>query len=242
MAGYSIFIPRARGNPDKRLGELGLRGLSDIAPSVTDWPNGPDGAGICVSWIPPASGPEQRPPLQYQPDRQRWESAKKCGERPAGAFWIGIEQDRPPRPDDLAREKRFAGSDIVLEDGNSWRVAAVEQLPHLLGIDAAGDVVETVRADYREFYEAANQVFTWLANDAIPHADGFDFCCRALAVNYRLNRDVIDFLGLLSTEQLGPIAMAAVQFEAILESIAESQKKTDERHSDTSSTSDGVAD
>jgi hypothetical protein len=40
----------------------------------------------------------------------------------AGAYWVGVDRERPVRPEDIERAEPFAGHLVPLDDGQIWTV------------------------------------------------------------------------------------------------------------------------
>lgn len=144
-------------------------------------------------------------------------------------FWLGKPKQGLITPAELGRPKQHPGTEITLADGQAWLIPLARQLPHVIGLDDDGRLVGQVVAQYREFWDVAWRSLHWFVPDeagrcAIDFESGFDLVVRALAVNYRVNRDVAAFLGLVSSDLFWPVARAVVEFDQISEVLA--QKKT----------------
>ena len=154
------------------------------------------------------------------------------GRAPSPArFWLGRPREDRLTPADLARPKLQLGADVVLADGHVWHVPIARQLPQLLGLNDAGEWTGVVVPQYRAFYDAAWAALDWLAPDEtgvcrVDAQQGADFAAAALSINYRINRDVASFLGLLTSESIFEVSRAVIEFDAIVAAGAAAQKKT----------------
>lgn len=231
MAGFLIYIPGARGAAPEHLAKVGLADLAgDAAPACKDvLERGPDGGRGVVCWWDDPAHPDRTPRGGVFLDAQRWAPAKAFPEKSlaAGRFWLGCEKKEKPRPADLERRQLQPGADVRLADGQLWHVPIAWQLPQLLGLADDGRVASRPVAKYRGFWDAAWRAMDWFRPNSagkcsIDFEPGYDFCCQALSINYRVNRDVADFLGLIDTDALFAIPKAVVE----LEMLVEAEKKT----------------
>lgn len=198
---YQIFIPGVETpNPD----HLDAVGLGDLraGASFSHCGEGPGGlSGQLVSW---GFGAE------YDAG-WRWQPIKQCGELPAGRFWIGVDPEQPPTPDDLRRPDFVYGTDVELADGQKWMIPAARQLPTIWTLrESDGAPIKKTRAKYSGYFERARELFakfeslynadehrTPLKNQELVLGGEWDLACEALAMNYRVNPVVVDFLELL---------------------------------------------
>jgi hypothetical protein len=223
MPSLLIYLP---GRPSAQAADLAAVGLGDLldaaAVSAFTVDRGPDGGGGSVAYWG-----DEMPSL----DDYTFEPAK--GRKEGAPCWLGKPKEGKLGPADLARKKQQLGADVLLADGQAWCVPIARQLPLLLGLDDSGAWTGVVAPQYRAFYEAAWSALEWLAPGAdnlrrVDAQAGADFAASALSINYRVNRDVIALLGLLTTELIFEIAEAAVEFAAIVDA---QQKKTAEASS-----------
>lgn len=212
--------------------------------------NGPDGTfGMLATWRETEKVKHgAAPPLSLSPD---WEWKPVCAnadlELPEKRYWFGIHREHKPTPDDLAvfRGQCFPGGEILLDDGQRWVIPSVTKLPSQIGLNSEGRVEKRVAEQHKWYvgkaWEIAKPVFEtiddqeWL--DALSDSeiaaseqtvtveltDIWEFAVHALALNYRVNQEVVDFLGLLSGTTLLAIVMAAIDFPDI--SRVRNQKK-----------------
>lgn len=224
MAGLLIYIPGRHGQNPEMLRDVGLGALltsDDSGPSFAAViNNGPDGgAGALAFWDALSQDRVPRPTINKE--SQVWQAAKPCGDLQAGRFWLGYEKSRPPTPECLSRRHQHPGEAVTLNDGNEWLIPVARQLPRVLGLDESGNVGSRVDDSYREFFEQAYAIFdlfdlTGDGNATLPHKDGYEFASLALSINYRVNRDVCDFLGLIGTKSLFDIPKVVCELEKLL--------------------------
>lgn len=225
MAGFLIYLPGERGSHPDVLRKVGLGELlapDDAGPMFFDViAGGPDGStGKGVLWE--HDDASRRPARTINLETQEWHPAKACGDLPAGRFWLGRERSRPVRPEDLERKVMHPGADVILEDRQAWHVPIARQLPRVLGLTDDGQVGGRVKDAYRDFYHAAWSIFdlfglTPEGMAIVPEREGYEFCAQALSINYRVNRDVCDFLGLIGTAALVAIPKAVIEMEELIE-------------------------
>ncbi len=211
------------------LAELGLTGHC-IAACPCDGPDvaaGGTGRGSFVWW--PARGVT---PLPEGVLAWEWSPAKPDPDRnlPAGRFWLGRDPVSPAVPADVARRHPFAGADVLLDDGQLWHVPIARALPHKLTLDEEGRRVRKVQKHYARYFDLALQFHEAICSIGSPMrrdlhvADALVLAELGLALNYRVNRDVIDWLELLADEDtLFRVACAAIELG---DWIALDQKKT----------------
>lgn len=227
-----IYIPRVRAITPELLQQLGLAELGGGYARFDVLSSGPDGgAGQCIYWH--VRG-RPLPNLNTYPDWE-WTPAVPDPDRDlaAGRYWMGRVAEQPIEPADLVRPRPFAGVPAALDDGQLWTVPVARQLPHRLRLDPeTGQHTRHVREEYRAYFDLAMQFWRALVNIGSPirkelHvSDAWSLACMGLALNYRLNRDLIDWLQLCTTDTaLFGVACAAIELEAWVH-LAEDQKKT----------------
>jgi hypothetical protein len=224
VASYLIYIPRAEIADAATLREAGLGEIvRDGQPVSRPIEKGPDGGpGAICYWPSPEWAQE------YDPDRQRWEAAKPDAERklPAGRCWFGVDRQYPPRPSEIARTRRvqIKAVPVRLSDGNEWLVPRARNLPSRVKIDEADGFLRENEAAMPEHVAAAQRIVGWLTADSgdpeIPILDGWQIAVRFLGINYRLERNLVAFLGLLEEEAIRDVCCAIADFESIRQEIA----------------------
>ncbi len=249
MAGYALYLPGVKGSDPNHLRRVGLDGLllegSPEFAEITE--HGPDGkmgmmAAFCKGDI--ATDPP------FTPKAYVWQPAKACKRRelPEGRFFFGTVRDKPVAPRDILRKGVLTGLGkyVDLRDGNAWHIPEAVNLPHVHGLNGDGEFERQVSEQYREFWEisksyavtfceAIDQLEALKSSNPknlnpelvieFPLAEGWEYCCKALAINYRLTPELIDMLGLLDDVGARNIIKVTVGLWIILE--VRDQKKTD---------------
>jgi hypothetical protein len=238
MAGYLIYIPKITGSSPNHLVDVGLGSLLDKQnlPGVPGvglegadvLGHGPDkGRGVVFRWFD-AKHPERAPELGMFPERQEWTPAKPTDGLEAGRFWIGIEKDRPPTPEDLQRPEMYGGLPVKLA-GHDWIVPVARALPHEYGLDESGRPCRKVAREYQAFYDRAVKNFEryqeFLSGaDAIIEG-GFHFAVEALGMNYRVDQNIADVLRLFRSDE-DLLWTVGATFELSQFMAIDAQKKT----------------
>jgi hypothetical protein len=131
-------------------------------------------------------------------------------------------------PADLARNRQLPGLPVKLQDGQEWLIPIAKQLPHKIELDADGEPVRRILGRYAAFYAEAGKYYDLLrgyrSGEPLTIAGAFAFAVEALALNYRINRDVADFLELFTEENI--LWTIGATFElSELDAIAAQKKK-----------------
>lgn len=228
MAHYQVFIPDAR--PDwSELARVGLGGLAeDARPDALFVEHGPDDKpGAIFAWhVVSLTNPDAVPArFGYEPRLQEWTPLR------AGAFYFGQEPARPITPTCIARVKTYPGLPAMLGDGQEWEIPKTELLPKVWGVDDDGEFSLRIAPKFREYCALSERVFCNFYEQSQDPAAGdivlpeaFEYCCRALALNYRLTKDVISWLGLIDDGNFVNILMASIEMPLILK-VEEALKK-----------------
>jgi hypothetical protein len=239
---YQIYIPNVTGPLVDHLVAAGLGDILDPnnPPAGTLAPQGPDGAsGMVFYWSPPP-----RPP-GYRPEQQVWTACKARKDLHAGRVWLGRSGGqksevgdqksdlRPPisdlDPASIARRTQLPGIPVRLADGQEWLVPTALRLPKRWTLGDDGEGKPAVQDRYRAFYSRCETMFNWFRNYSPGEHDvtipgGFSLAVEALSLNYRLNADLIDWLGLFTDAALVAVLGATFEWETLKE--IEHQKKT----------------
>jgi hypothetical protein len=182
--------------------------------------NGPDGGGGIIF----AGGiyHDRTNRVGVYHDQQTWQKI------PGGNLWLGWYRDELPGPTDLARSKMVAGREVLLGDGNQWTVPVAiafvdgsdgllhrqNMLPAKMAIgDDGAWTVGDVVPNYAALYEVAKS--WWDRDDGVTIADATNWCCTALATNYRISAVEASVLGLFDTETYKQILDVVIDFETL---------------------------
>ena len=223
MSSYLIYIPGERNQtsePLKRVG-LGPALYRQFAPdALLVHKDGPDGGGGMLYAWRDVTKVDAGPPLCLG-DCQ-WTPAKAYDDLEAGRFWMGRDPRRPVSPAGLLKRKHFGGVPVRMDDGQSWQVPIARQLPHKFGV--AG---REVKAEFAAFYARAEHYYNEVLNVrqglGLELEGVYPFACQALALNYRVNEDIVDWLGLLSDDNM--LFAVGATFELVDIRTVEAQKK-----------------
>jgi hypothetical protein len=248
MAHYLLFFPGANEPDDNLIGSVGLGSLMNSG-LPTHWhrvlAGGPGGSdGMICTWM---RGNRSTDPDPGQHKNFEWTPALEDRSRglSANRFWFGIDPSNRPTPACLALPRRFPGHDVACADGNQWHIPAAVKLPHCHGMNESGEWERKIAARYKQFYDRSiaygiaiynevdavealkmvnpdiadnEHVATINLNDADVH------CCQALAINYRITPEIVDFLGLLDDSVMIGIISSTMDLPEIREVL--SQKKS----------------
>lgn len=144
------------------------------------------------------------------------------------SFWVAIE-DLPPRPQDLEREVGLSGYELVLGDGNTWRVPLIHRwnedrsehepnLPTSMGM-IGGKVRTRIRPEYQAIDVIASRLFTsFVAEETASLEQAMADAVALLAVNYRIGIEEASLLGLFTGELLVDVLATAIDLPKLRES------------------------
>lgn len=213
-----------------RLRELGIAGpFGDVRPgefrAVELRTTGPGNLGglLLEAFSPGRAGGR----FGYYPDSQTWTEA-------GPGVWIGIDRLSPVTPADLVRRETVPGDVVRLTDGNGWQIPKVRtarggtELPFAMWRDATGRLRQHVRANYRELWNWAAEVWGLLYNDGAVVWDlgeMLDYTTAVLAINYRFDVNVQRVVGLIDSTNWKTIVAASVDYYTLFELFDDSKKK-----------------
>ena len=123
MNSYLLFLPNAK----NRATALQEASLSSVA-GGEKWFESPstpsDEPGLFCAWGDPKN-PANDVALVYDPSRQTWKRG------PGGKWWLGIQNDRRPGPNDLRRANQIGGKLVT----HGIRFATGSDVAKLKGAD-----------------------------------------------------------------------------------------------------------
>lgn len=223
MGQIIYYMPGIITTSKEKVQEAGLGyALGREGPSYSTMAPGPDG-GRGVVFVLKGS--------LHVPEDTKWE--KYPGRED---LWMGYDPANRPGPEDLAREKQFAGHLVELSDGKSYLVPVARAvdgstpLPRKLTREGKNWIVGDVEEIYREYFAQAcrvwDQVYAVADKDdkqgeetAITIEDGSDVAAMALGLNYRLGPEEMSLLGLFNTENMANVLKAVVDWPGFEEMI-----------------------
>jgi hypothetical protein len=214
---FQLFIPGATGQDPRLLEEVGLADFvagAEFMPSAKG--PAPEGRpGVLVAWRRPGSAM-----IGYHPDKQTWFPAVARDGLEAGRFWVGLWNDSPVTPQDLARPYPQPGSRVQLGDGNEWLLPAAKELDATLKLADDGtwkfEVQRRFHAFYLEYLKWFHFFGTCGEGDEYAFADAADFVMAGLRINYRLVPELASQLELFSksTVNTGLLSILGVSLQA----------------------------
>jgi hypothetical protein len=182
--------------------------------------------------------PEGRPGIEsFDLTRQEWTEFS--------GYWVGVDKDNPPGPDDLVRPDIHLGNSALLSDGNQWMIPLVEFLPHRHGVNHSnGEHVRRIHRDYKSYATEIDR----LAEEILPQVNGIEklvesgtdvdplrvevtiseawlFCVQALSMNYRLSEAVIDVLDLVGDGEMLRIILTAMELDQHIGEVVKKKKR-----------------
>lgn len=219
MSHYLVYVPRehceAAQQLDATRSPLEHVGLADhvagaFSLAVAD---GPDNKGGTLFAWQPNNGAVR---LHYRADEQDWIPAVPRYDQPAERYWLGFWRDSPVTPRDILRPRTTPGTELAIGE-HSWRIPSAEMLPAVAAFMPDGEWATEVEPAYREYWSAVESLrLTLLAGrEEMELAEMFEFCLQALSVNYRLAREVLGHLQVLSTESAPRILRTAIGLTAV---------------------------
>jgi hypothetical protein len=237
MAGYLIYVPEVKIIDAGVLRRVGLDDLAhDRMPSSCELrTEGPDGGRGAIAFWHHEHDARANPVPVYDPPSQHWRAAKPDAERmlPDKRFWLGMEAKRPPYPTDLARSRMVRGREVILGDGNPWLVPIYRALPSRVLISDEGFLENPIDPRFASYEQDAEQIYRWLVpkegEPGFPRIAGWEIAVQFLAMNYRVNQAVVDWLGLFDDSSLKDTLGAVIEFDAILDMIREQLAATAEK-------------
>lgn len=244
---YYLYFPGTIGISNEPLVRCGLADLArDQSPAWFELDRGPDGKrGAACTWV---RGNADDPPLALLPS-QAWTPCRpvcqETGDRrqgteveiPRGAYWVGIDRERPPRPAELERREFYCGHPVALGDGKAWMIPTARRLPHTHGLGEDGSYSRRIHERFANFWarseEYGRELLTVLRQALLlaerPNArptdtltadfdmaQTFAFAVEALAINYRVNAEIVTRLGLLDDAGLLDVVKAVVDLPTLI--------------------------
>jgi len=235
MAGFLYFIPNATAVNESAVRSLALAGLDPKHYRQGQVDDGPGGtSGVMLN----QSADEIR--IGYRPDAQTWYPHRTADDGPVD-YWLGMENDRRPGPDDLARDTIIPGYGVQLADGAEWHCPIAryhgidippDTLPQSYGLDDAGRPAKVVVGRYAALWDMATEAWKKVvaemqrANDQadpdgepvavqLTFDDMFGIAVDALAANYMIGEMEVRALGILTTANTALVIRALVDLNSL---------------------------
>jgi hypothetical protein len=225
---YVLYIPDGLGyQAHDLLASAGLAALYDRAVDVlvSDVEDGPDktpesgGRGKLVRWHDKQHDDRNATPAIA--DKQ-WVKSE-----PDGRFWLGWHADHPPQPVDLQRnaalndDPSLSSFPVVLNDGRRWWVPVARDLPKCYVQDPlTGQQMLAPQTPFRKFWDATlamGQAWKDCETFDVELPGLFDYAVDALALNYRLCREIVLLLRLFAANDPIDVLSAAVEKSSFFE-------------------------
>ncbi len=233
-----------------RLGKYDLADvIGDVAPDgftrmdfTGKGPGNASGAMLIVN-----SQGKTPPHAGYYPEFQQWTKVRIDPE-----LWIGIDNEYPPVPADLARPNQVEGHLVTLADGHGWQVPVIRncigdtKLPCDMYRGPDGEMQGGIKPAFQGLWEDTRPVWDMLfGGDDKPEDDGdglsnannpqtmpfgeiLDLCVRFLGVNYRFGHAEQAVLRPIdSMHATWQSIFVAVVDGPFLEAVMAAQKKRD---------------
>ena len=211
--------------------------------SITNVVNGPEGqAGVAVAATPTTCEPFH--PTNYQPQRQTW--------RNVGTHWIGWDNESPPTPEGLARDRITPGYEVVLADERAWVAPVIRPylsdqktfdctLSMVWGMDDKGQTALRIASRHRRLWDATQQLIGYyLSQQSLTKLDLFTLAADCLGMNYRVGRTELEALELCEDQHIEAVWRAAIDADLVEEAIARlSDPKADPPAPDSASSTAG---
>lgn len=200
---FLIFIPGAKGQSPKLLEEAGLADLvagCEFLDSV-----GPENSrGVLCAWRKPGAAVD----FCFAPERQTWLPAVPTVEHelPAKRYWVGLSNEKPPRPAELARSYQSVGRKVPLGDGQEWLFPEARELTRDLILKDDGNWEFEIQRQHHAFWVEAHEWLQRLAPQEGTSTFSYNalmgFLLRGLRLNYRILPEVASHLKLFNTENV----------------------------------------
>jgi hypothetical protein len=174
-----------------------------------------DGRGAVVAWRRPGSAL-----IGYQPTKQTWLPAVPRDGLPGLRYWVGLWNESPPGPADLARPYSQPGSRVIFGDGGEWLLPAAKEIDATLKLADDGTWKFEVQRRFHAFYLEYLKWFHFFGNcgegDEYAFAEAADFVLSGLRINYRMLPEVASQLELFSksTVNTGLFSILGVSLQA----------------------------
>lgn len=212
MGGFLYFLHGTQHADDAALKAVGLdRLLGGRGTNVSAMTTGPDGgSGVMLSIdIAPRKNPRHR----SKGDEQVWKKSLN------GLYWIGLDKDAIPGPEDLERPLLLEGHLTELGDKNKWVIPIARQffpgeaLPYALVLGDKGEWVHEALPEYVQFSKMGERLWIEVRDSdtgGIDESGTIDMALEALGLNYHIGPDEVSMLKLMVGKTSLPRILGAI--------------------------------
>lgn len=205
---HVVFVPGV-GPARNKLAECGLR--THFIEGVTTGqeieerrfaPN--EQQGIVIQWSPDG-------PMALDFDAIEWTPAVAVEGREAERYWVGVIPDSLPAPPELAKQTCVPGRFVQLNE-RRWCIPSLSQLPiaYQATDNGWGFVVPPELATYWDLCGSVREQLEQAeGGEVFDAADACDLVTMALNINYRMPRELVGVLGLLTSGESGTLLAAS---------------------------------
>ncbi len=216
MSHFMIYVPRQLASDATILERVGLPDLVANVEMATTM-QGPDGSGLLCFWREKGEFGKH---FLYQPTEQTWIPAVPYDGLPAARYFVGIQNDSPPTPNDL-RYANHPGHSFVLGNGQSWTFPLLGMLDRAFKYRDDGQIEWEPIMRFKRLCETAENIRLQFRDseegEIIPLETVVDVLTQALQVNYRLTRELVSHLELFHTGNIREPFWAAMGIQEALQ-------------------------
>lgn len=219
---FSLYLPGQGPNSEAALRDVGAEWALDssVTPMFCSVDEGPDGVSGRLVYFEQRGRFSTRHLAAVDLSAQRWEPAAPDGDLPAGRYWLGVWKGQSTNPTDLERAKVVDGVPVELRGGGLWVIPIVDYLPQCVRLNrTTGEEELRPLPEHLSFIEQTNALFHYFIGDEFQDRvretfkvlipKGLSYAAEALAINYRINRDLVDMLDLIGEYEAADIATVA---------------------------------
>lgn len=216
---FSLYLPGPGPATEAALRQVGADWALDssVTPMFVGIDEGPDGVCGRLVYFEQRGRFSSKHLAAVDLQAQRWEPAAPEGDLPAARYWIGVWKDGAANPEDLQRANMVDGVPVELRGGQQWVIPIVDYLPQSVKLNRqTGEEELRPLPEHLSFVEKTNALFRYLIGDEFQERvaetfkvlipKGLSYAAEALAMNYRVNRDLVDMLDLIGEYEAAEIA------------------------------------
>lgn len=182
---------------------------------------GPNGSSGCMVYPIPVNHSQPRS-NGYKPESQSWHDC--------GSFWLGVDTEKPPSPDDLRRPQLISGYDRVLGDGRAWTCPILRQPLHMpgdglcsWGVDKSGEFARHVLDEFAWAWDLSAEIWdACMVAGKLNFGDAWQMAVNTLSVNYRIGPHEATALKLLTDNNFVTVLHAAIDSDLVQELVNQS--------------------